>query len=232
MTLRGHIVPHFHKIYSFSSSANLSLVICNFSASKSASLCFLLLAILKLINSKFQKSCIPLLNEFTSSTTVLCDFPSKLQLTSSHVKIFGINHLFQFLGASLSPLVQAIVILSQQFSILKKLLFSPQSLSNPFFYFTRVSSSFPLELKLIELICSLPNSSFNKILNIEFCSSFSVQLRTLKSSFQKNFNICLLQFLSSNSSPSITLPFPSFELFGIISSTDADVIFSDLPRIG
>ena len=80
-------------------------------------------------------------------------------------------------------------------------------------------------MKLIELICSLPNSSFNKILNIEFCSSFSVQLRTLKSSFQKNFDICLLQFLSSSSSPSITLPFPSFELFGIIFSTDADVIF-------
>ena len=179
---------------------------------------------LEIINSKFQKSCIPLLNEFTSSTTVLCDFPSKLQLTSPHVKIFGIDNLFQFLEASLSPLVQDIVILSQQSSILKKLLFSPQSLSKPFFYFTRVSSSFPLELKLIELICSLPNSSFNKILNIEFCSSFSVQLRTLKSSFQKNFDICLLQFLSSNSSPSITLPFPSFELFGIISSTDADVI--------
>ena len=74
---------------------------------------------LDIINSKFQKSCIPLLNEFTSSTTVLCDFPSKLQLTSPHVKIFGIDNLFQFLEASLSPLVQDIVILSQQSSILK-----------------------------------------------------------------------------------------------------------------
>ena len=178
---------------------------------------------LETINSKFQKSCLPLLNEFTSSTTVLCDFPSKLQLTSPHVKIFGIDNLLQFLEASVSPHVQDVIILSQQSSILKKLLFSPQSLSKPFFYFTRVSSSYPLELKLIELICSLPDRSFNKILNIEFCSSFSVQLRTLKSSFQKNFDICLLQFLTSSSSPSITLPFPSFELFGIIFSTDARI---------
>ena len=180
---------------------------------------------LETINSTFQKSCLPLLNEFTSSTTVLCDFPSKLQLTSPHVKIFGIDNLLQFLEASVSPHVQDVIILSQQSYILKKLLFSPQSMSKPFFYFTRVSSSYPLELKLIELICSLPDRSFNKILNIEFCSSFSVQLRTLKSSFQKNFDICLLQFLASSSSPSITLPFPSFELFGIIFSTDSELIF-------
>lgn len=180
---------------------------------------------LETINSTFQKSCLPLLNEFTSSTTVLCDFPSKLQLTSPHVKIFGIDNLLQFLEASVSPHVQDVIILSQQSYILKKLLFSPQSMSKPFFYFTRVSSSYPLELKLIELICSLPDRSFNKILNIEFCSSFSVQLRTLKSSFQKNFDICLLHFLASSSSPSITLPFPSFELFGIIFSTDSELIF-------
>ena len=180
---------------------------------------------LETINSTFQKSCLPLLNEFTSSTTVLCDFPSKLQLTSPHVKIFGIDNLLQFLEASVSPHVQDVIILSQQSYILKKLLFSPQSMSKPFFYFTRVSSSYPLELKLIELVCSLPDRSFNKILNIEFCSSFSVQLRTLKSSFQKNFDICLLQFLASSSSPSIILPFPSFELFGILFSTDSELIF-------
>ena len=113
---------------------------------------------LETINSTFQKSCLPLLNEFTSSTTVLCDFPSKLQLT-----IFGFDNLLQFLEASVSPHVQDVIILSQQSYILEKLLFSPQSLSKPFFYFTRVSSSYPLELKLIELICSLPDRSFNKI---------------------------------------------------------------------
>ena len=145
---------------------------------------------LETINSMFQKSCLPLLNEFTSSITVLCDFPSKLQLASPHIKIFGIDNLLQFSDASASPQVQDALILTQQSYILKKLLFSPQSLPKPFFYFTRVSSSFPLELKLIELLCSLPDRSFNKILNIKFRCSFSVQLRTLKSSFQKNFDIC------------------------------------------
>ena len=187
---------------------------------------------LETINSMFQKSCLPLLNEFTSSITVLCDFPSKLQLASPHIKIFGIDNLLQFLEASASPQVQDVIILTQQSYILKKLLFSPHSLSKPFFYFTRVSSSFPLELKLIELLCSLPDRSFDKILNIKFCCSFSVQLRTLKSSFQKNFDIFLLKFLASSSFPSITLPLPSFELFGIIFSTDSDLIFSNLPRIG
>ena len=180
---------------------------------------------LETINSTFQKSCLPLLSEFTSSATVLCDFPSKLQPPSPHIKIFGIDNLLQFIETSISPYVHHVIILSQQSYILKKLLFSPQALLRPFFYFTRVSSSYPLELKLIELISALPDKSFQKILNIKFSSSFSVQLRTFKSSFQKSFDICLLQLLASNSSPSITLPLPSFELFGILFSTDPDLIF-------
>ena len=119
-----------------------------------------------------------------------------------------------------SPYVHDVIILSQQSYILEKLFFSPQSLPKSFFYFTRVSSSYPLELKLIELICALPDKSFPKILLL-----FLFQLRTLKSSFQKSFDICLLQFLASNSSPSITLPLPALELFGILFSTDPDLIF-------
>ena len=180
---------------------------------------------LETINYTFQKQCLSVLMEFGSSVAVLCDFPSQLHPPTPHFKIFGLDNFPQFIEVSNSSSVQQIVILSQQSYILKKILFaSPTPLSKPFYFVTRVSSSFPMELKIIELISSLPEKSFSKIQNLKFLSSFTVQIKTFKKSFPKSFDICELQFVSSCTSPSLSIPFPPFDLYGILSSSDHDVI--------
>lgn len=55
-----------------------------------------------------------------------------------------------------------LLFLTQQTSTLLKLLFPPHPLVKPFF-FTKLSSAFPFELKLSDLIHILPHKSFPKV---------------------------------------------------------------------
>ena len=143
---------------------------------------------------------------------------------TSHFKIFGLDNFNQFLEASTSPSVQHVVVLTQQTSTLLQLLFPPHPLSKPFYFLTKLSSVFPFELRLSELIHILPHKSFPKIQDLRFLSSFTVRLKHAKLYFDKSFDICPLLVHSQGSFPALALPLPPSVLYGLIFSEDPEII--------
>ena len=98
------------------------------------------------INNAFQeKATIYLPVNFlkASSLIILCDFPSKIPDFGIRSQIFALDDLAYFFNAAITDSAAEIIIITQQFSTLRKLLFPPFPLSRPFHWFSRASSSAP-----------------------------------------------------------------------------------------
>ena len=134
---------------------------------------------LAMINNAFQDEAtihIPINFFKSSSLVILCDFPSGIPDFGLRSQVFALDDLSYFYNAVLNDSNAEILVTTQQFSTLRKLLFSPFPLSRPFHWFSRVSSSAPDELKIIEIINSLPSQCFPKIYSLSYLSSFTVRL--------------------------------------------------------
>ncbi len=131
------------------------------------------------INNAFQDKAIiyiPINFFKSSSLIILCDFPSRIPDFGLRSQIFALDDLSYFYNAAITDSRSEIIIITQQFSTLKKLLFPPFPLSRPFHWFSRASSSAPDELKIIEIINSLPPQCFPKIHSLSYLNSFTVRL--------------------------------------------------------
>ena len=107
-------------------------------------------------------------------------------------RFFGLDDLSFFLNAATVDNDCEIIVITQQFSILRKLLFLPFPLPCKFHLFTRASSSAPDELKFMEIINSLPTHCFSKILSFTFLSVFNVRLINQKRlPYTKQFDLFL-----------------------------------------
>ena len=125
---------------------------------------------LHLINTAFQDNVvkhIKLLFANSSSVVILCDFPSQVFDLAIRCQIFGLGDVPFFLNNAIMENNSDIIVITQQFRILHKISFPPFPLPRNFSLFTRSSSSAPDELKLIEIITSLPPNSFPKV--VSFC---------------------------------------------------------------
>ena len=120
---------------------------------------------LSLINKEFQDSVgrylVSSLPE-SSSVILLCDFPSRLHLPDFHCQIFGLDDFAFFHQAVLNRQDEEVIVITQHSLSLRKILLPHDSHSLKFCFYTRTASVLPYELKIIEILHSLPNNSFQK----------------------------------------------------------------------
>ena len=188
------------------------------------------------INHAFQEKAtiaIPINFLKAESLIILCDFPSKIPDFGKRSQVFALDDLSYFLDAAISDYSSNIIIITQQFPTLRKILFPPFPLPRPFHWFSRTSSSAPDELKLIEVINSLPSQCFSKIQSFSYLSSFSVRLiNTKKLPYNKKFDLFLLAMDPSSESPSLMLPQPSTFIHGVILGEDPALIAQASDHLG
>ena len=148
---------------------------------------------LETINLTFQKRCWELTSHFMSPSLILCDFPSEIIDPQPHFKIFGLDDFPHFLhDIESSPDLQ-IIVFTQQYSILARLISSIHSVQRPFKLFSRSHSAAPFELKIIEISSVVPTSIFQKATKICYRTTFSVRLTNSKGPFIKPFDLFELQ---------------------------------------
>ena len=156
---------------------------------------------LSLINKEFQDSVekylISSLPE-SSSVIILCDFPSRLHFPNFYCQIFGLEDFAFFHHAVLNRQEEKIIILTQHSLSLRKILLSYDSQPLKLSFYTRTASVLPYELKIIEILHSLPNNSFQKTESLKYLNSFSVELKNQKGNYQKVFDLFELQQDTSN----------------------------------
>ena len=188
------------------------------------------------INHAFQEKAtiaIPINFLKAESLIILCDFPSKIPDFGKRSQVFALDDLSYFLDAAISDYSSNIIIITQQFPTLRKILFPPFPLPRPFYWFSRTSSSAPDELKLIEVINSLPSQCFSKIQSFSYLSSFSVRLiNTKKLPYNKKFDLFLLAMDPSSESPSLMLPQPSTFIHGVVLGEDPTLIAQASDHLG
>ena len=188
------------------------------------------------INKAFQDETIiriPI-NFFKSSSLItLCDFPSRIPDFGLRSQVFALDDLSYFLNATLNDSTAEIIVTTQQFSILRKLLFSPFPLSRPFHWFTRVSNAAPDELKIIEIINSLPSQCFPKIYSLSCLSSFTVRLINQKKlPYDKKFDLFLLAINPTSEFSSLLLPQASAFIHGILIGESPELLTQASTHLG
>ena len=188
------------------------------------------------INNAFQEKATIYFSPFflkASSLIILCDFPSKIPDFGIRSQIFALDDLAYFFNAAITDSAAEIIIIAQQFSTLRKLLFPPFPLSRPFHWISRASSSAPDELKLIEIINSLPSQCFSKIQSFSYLSSFTVRLINHKKlPYDKKFDLFLLAMDPASESSSLMLPQPSAFIHGLIIGEDPELIAQACTHLG
>ena len=181
---------------------------------------------LSLINKEFQDSVekylISSLPE-SSSVIILCDFPSRLHFPNFYCQIFGLEDFAFFHHAVLNRQEGKIIILTQHSLSLRKILLSYDSQPLKLSFYTRTASVLPYELKIIEILHSLPNNSFQKTESLKYLNSFSAELKNQKGNYQKVFDLFELQQDTSN----------TFSVLEIIDapSTLYSIYFSENPNL-
>ena len=156
---------------------------------------------LSLINKEFQDSVgrhlISSLPE-SSSLIILCDFPSRLNLPYSHCQIFGLDDFAFFNQAVFNRQEETVIVITQHSLSLRKILLPHRPHSLKFHFYTRTASVLPYELKIIEILHSLPNNSFQKTKSLKFLRSFQVELQNQKGIYHKTFDLFELLQDTSN----------------------------------
>ena len=156
---------------------------------------------LSLINKEFQDSVgkylVSSLPE-SSSVIVLCDFPSRLHLPDIHCQIFGLDDFAFFHQAVLNRHDDEVIVITQNSKSLQEILlpYDPHPLKLCFY--TRTASALPYELKIIEILHSLPNNSFQKTESLKYLKSFKVELQNQKGKYHKAFDLFELRQDISN----------------------------------
>ena len=156
---------------------------------------------LSLINKEFQDSVgrhlISSLPE-SSSLIILCDFPSRLNLPYFHCQIFGLDDFAFFNQAVFNRQEETVIVITQHSLSLRKILLPHRPHSLKFHFYTRTASVLPYELKIIEIVHSLPNNSFQKTESLKFLRSFQVELQNQKGIYHKTFDLFELLQDTSN----------------------------------
>ena len=156
---------------------------------------------LSLINKEFQDSVgrylVSSLPE-SSSVIVLCDFPSRLHLPDIHCQIFGLDDFAFFHQAVLNRHDEEVIVITQHSKSLQKFLLPYDSHSLKLCFYTRTASVLPYELKIIEILHSLPNNSFQKTESLKYLKSFRVELQNQKGKYHKAFDLFELRQDTSN----------------------------------
>ena len=188
------------------------------------------------INNAFQDKTIthiPVNFYKSPSLIILCDFPSRIPDFGIRSQVFALDDLSYFLNATLNDSTAEIIVTTQQFSILRNLLFSPFPLSRPFHWFTRVSNAAPDELKIIEIINSLPSQCFPKIYSLLCLSSFSVRLINQKKlPYDKKFDLFLLAINPTSNFTSLLLPHVSAFIHGLLIGESPELLAQASSHLG
>ena len=188
------------------------------------------------INNAFQDKTIthiPINFYKSPSLIILCDFPSRIPDLGIRSQVFALDDLSYFLNATLNDSTAEIIVTTQQFSILRNLLFSPFPLSRPFHWFTRVSNAAPDELKIIEIINSLPSQCFPKIYSLSCLSSFSVRLINQKKlPYDKKFDLFLLAINPTSNFTSLLLPHVSAFIHGLLIGESPELLAQASSHLG
>ena len=188
------------------------------------------------INNAFQDKTIihiPINFHKSPSLIILCDFPSRIPDFGIRSQVFALDDLSYFLNATLNDSTAEIIVTTQQFSILRNLLFSPFPLSRPFHWFTRVSNAAPDELKIIEIINSLPSQCFPKIYSLSYLSSFSVRLINQKKlPYDKKFDLFLLAINPTSNFTSLLLPQVSAFIHGLLIGESPELLAQASSHLG
>ena len=175
---------------------------------------------LETINLSFQKCCWELISHVTSPSLILCDFPSEITDPQPHFKIFGLHDFPHFLhNIESSPDLQ-ILVLTQQFSILNRLISSTHSVQRPFTLFSRSHSAAPFELKIIEISSVVPASIFQKATQIFYRTTLPVRLTNAKGPFIKHFDLFELHINPIIENVSAISPIPSHQICGFAYTTN------------
>ena len=156
---------------------------------------------LSLINKEFQDSVGRYLVSSlpdSSSVIVLCDFPSRLHLPEIHCQIFGLDDFAFFHQAVLNRHDEEVIVITQHSLSLRRILLPHDSHSLKLCFYTRTASVLPYELKIIEILHSLPNHSFQKTESLKYLKSFRVELQNQKGKYHKAFDLFELRQDTSN----------------------------------
>ena len=156
---------------------------------------------LSLINKEFQDSVgkyLALSLPESSSVIILCDFPSRLHFPYFHCQIFGLEDFAFFHQAVLNRQDEEVIIITQHSLSLKKILLPHDSHPLKLCFYTRTASVLPYELKIIEILHSLPNNSFQKTESLKYLKSFKVELQNQKGKYHKVFDLFELRQDTSN----------------------------------
>ena len=172
------------------------------------------------INSVFQQNCWHLLSHSSSPLAIFCDFPSQISNPPSHFKIFGVDDFPHFLhNIETFPDLQ-VIILTQQYSYLAKLISPIYSIQRPFKLYSRSHSASPFEMKIIEISSVVPFGVFQKTTNIQYHTSFQVRLRNAKGPFIKHFDLFELDINPIIEDTSILSPIPPLQICGLAHTTN------------
>ena len=131
-------------------------------------------------NSTFQLQCWNYRRKSTLPSIILRDFPSQISDPNAHFKIFGLDDFAFFLHCITSFPDSQILVFTQRFTILSKLISSAFSIQRQFKLFFRSNSASPFELQLIEISSLVPPLVFQKTIDLQYLSSFDVRLSNQK----------------------------------------------------
>ena len=172
------------------------------------------------INSAFQQHCWHLLSHISSPLAIFCDFPSQISNPPSHFKIFWLDDFPHFLhNIEAFPDLQVIVT-TQQYSYLAKLISPIHSIQRPFKLYSRSHSASPFEMKIIEISSVVPFGVFQKTTNIQYHTTFQVRLRNAKGPFIKHFDLFELDINPIIEDSSILSPLPPLQICGLAHTTN------------
>ena len=175
---------------------------------------------LQSINSTFQKHCWNLNSHLSSPSLILCDYPSAITNPQPHFKIFGLDDFPHFLHSIESSPDLQIIVFTQQYSILAKLISSTHSVQRPFKLHSRSHGACPFELKIIEISAVVPFSIFQKATKIQYHTTFQVRLANSKGPFIKHFDLFELDINPIIEDISTLSPIPPLQICGFAHTTN------------
>ena len=182
---------------------------------------------LSLINKEFQDSVGNYLASSlpeSSSVIVLCDFPSRLHLPDIHCQIFGLDDFAFFHQAVLNRHDDEVIVITQHSKSLQKILLPYDSHPLKLCFYTRTASALPYELKIIEILHSLPNNSFQKTESLKYLNTFKVELQNQKGKYHKAFDLFELRQDISNTFSVLEIIDAPYTLHSIYFCENPDLI--------
>lgn len=133
---------------------------------------------------------------------------------------FGLDDFTYFMQALLENQDNQVIIMTQQFASLKKLSTFNFSCNLKFNFFTCAATAPPYELKIIEILHSLPECSFRKSQWLKFISSFTVALRNTHNDYTKSFDLFMLEQDLRNDNSFLVIQDPSIHIHGCCLSSE------------